>query len=192
MIFNTDIVKEKINQYILKMYKYIKDRILYFLLIAFLFTLVISSCESLKKDPAYVGEWQYTEQVTTDDMVYNTTRILILTRDTWEETYSIQRENSSAISAIIGTGGSLGLTHTNLIFTLEKLGTCVLDELDVCTGNVQWYGEGTLYWNENKPYFEEKVPGEYEVDGTTLWLTRDLNNDGDIEDTGENVRFEML
>jgi hypothetical protein len=174
------------------MHKHLKDRILCFLLNALLFTILITSCESLKKDPAYVGTWQYKEKITTDNMVYNTTRILTLTKDTYEETYAIQRENSSTISAIIGTGGSLGLTHTNLIFTLEKLGTCILDESEACTGNVQWYGEGTLYWNENKPYFEEIVPGEYEVDGTTLWLTRDLNNDGDIEDTGENVKFEML
>jgi hypothetical protein len=174
------------------MFKHIEDRILSFLLTAFLLALLTTSCESLKKDPDYVGAWQFPQQITSDNIVYNTTRTLTLTKDTYEETYVVQRENSSIISAIIGTGGSLGLTHTNLVFTLEKLGTCELDESEVCAGNVQWYGEGTLYWIENKPYFEEKVAGEYEVDGTTLWLTRDLNNDGDIEDTGENVTFEIL
>lgn len=174
------------------MFKHIKDRIFCLFLAAYLFTLLITSCESLKKDPDYVEKWQFTEQITANDMVYNTTRTLNLTKDTYEETYVIQRENSGTISAITGTGGSLWLTHTNLVFTLEELGTCELDESEVCAGNVQWYGEGTLYWIENKPYFEEKVAGEYDVDGTTLWLTRDLNNDGDIEDTGENVTFEMI
>ncbi len=174
------------------MSKFIKSRILCLCLTAFLFTLLITSCESLKKDPDYVGQWQFIEQITANDIVYTTTRTLTLTKDTYEETYVIRRENSSTISAIIGTRGSLGLTHTNLIFTLGELGTCKLDESEVCTGNVQWYGEGTLYYIENRPYFEETVTGEYDVDGTTLRLTRDLNNDGDIEDTGENVTFEML
>lgn len=174
------------------MFRHIKDRMSCLLLTAFLFTFLITSCELLKKDPVYAGTWQFTEQITANDMVYNTTRTLNLTKDTYEETYVIQRENSSTISAIIGTGGSLWLTHTNLVFILEELGTCELGESEACTGNVQWYGEGTLYWIENKPYFEEKVAGDYDVDGTTLWLTRDLNNDGDIEDTGENVTFEMI
>jgi hypothetical protein len=174
------------------MNKLIKGPILFLLLIVSLFTLLITSCESLKKDPEYIGTWQFTEKITTDDLVYNTTRTLKLTKNTYEETYVIQRENSATISAIIGTRGSLGLTHTNLVFTLEEIGTCALNESEACTGDVQWYGEGTQYWLDNIPYFEKKVSGEYEVNETTLRLTRDLNNDGDIEDTGEYVTFEML
>jgi uncharacterized membrane protein len=174
------------------MNKLIKGPILSLLLIVSLFTLLITSCESLKKDLEYIGTWQFTEKITTDDLVYNTTRTLKLTKNTYEETYVIQRENSATISAIIGTRGSLGLTHTNLVFTLEEIGTCALNESEACTGDVQWYGEGTQYWLDNILYFEKKVSGEYEVNETTLRLTRDLNNDGDIEDTGEYVTFEML
>jgi len=174
------------------MNKLINGPILSLFLILFIFTILTISCESLKKDPGYIGTWQFTEQVTADDLVYNTTRTLILTKNTYEETYIIQRENSGTISAIIGTRGSLGLSHTNLIFTLEEIGTCALDESEACTGDVQWYREGTQYWLDNIPYFEKKVAGEYEVSETTLRLTRDLNDDGDIEDTGEDITFEMI
>jgi hypothetical protein len=174
------------------MNKHIKDSILFLLFVVYLLTLIITSCESLKKDPDYIGTWQFNEKINIDNLVYNTTRTLKLTKNTYEETYMIQRENSGTISAIIGTRGSLGLAHTSLLFTLEEIGTCLPDELEVCTEDVQWYGEGTQYWLDNIPYFEKKVAGEYEVNETTLLLTRDLNNDGDIEDTGEDITFEMI
>jgi hypothetical protein len=174
------------------MNKLITYPILSLILIVSLFTILTSSCELLRKDPDYIGSWQVTEKITGNSLVYNTTRTLNLTKKTYEEIYIIQRENSSTISAIIGTRGSLGLTHANLVFTLEEIGTCAPDESDVCTGDVQWYGEGTQYWQDNIPYFQKKVLGEYKVNETTLRLTRDLNNDGDIEDTGEDVTFETL
>ena len=165
----------------------------YFLIIS-LFTLLTTSCESLKKDPDYIGTWQFTEQITTDNLVYNTTRTLKLTKNTYEETYVIQRENSTSISEIYGMKGSLGLTHTYLEFTLEELGTCAVDNMDKCTGNVNWYGEGTSYWTNNFQYrhVEKAFRGEYEVTKNTMVLTRDMNNDGDIEDTGEDITFEMI
>jgi hypothetical protein len=174
------------------MKKLINGPILSLILIVSLLTLLTSSCESLRKDPDYIGTWQFTEKITANNLVYNTARTLKLTKNTYEETYVIQRENSNSISAIIGTRGSLGLTHTNLVFTLEEIGTCALNESEACTGDVQWYSEETQYWLDNIPYFEKKVAGEFEVDETTLRLTRDLNNDGDIEDTGEDVTFEMI
>jgi hypothetical protein len=64
--------------------------------------------------------------------------------------------------------------------------------LDKCTDQVNWYGEGSAYWNLNIRYFEKAVPGEYEAAGNTLTLRRDLNNDGDFNDTGENVTFQMI
>jgi uncharacterized protein (DUF2225 family) len=59
-----------------------------------------------------MGTWQFTEKITANNLVYNTNRILKLTKNAYEETYVIQRENSSTISAIIGTRGSLGPTQT--------------------------------------------------------------------------------
>ena len=174
------------------MVKFIKDRVLLLLFIITPASFLFTSCESWKKDPRFIGDWQYTEKIAADDLVYNTIRTIKLTKNTYEETYVIQRENSDAISAIIGTRGDLGLTHTNLIFTLEEIGTCALDESEACTEDVLWYRAGTQYWTNNISFFERTVVGEYEIIENNLWLIRDLNNDGDSEDTGEDVKFEML
>lgn len=161
-----------------------------FILLPVLFA--ASSCEALKDDPDYIGTWQCVETITADDMVYNTTRTITLTKKTWEETYLIRRENTVNITAIIGTRGSLARSRSNLVFELKELGTCVPDNMDVCTETVQWFGEGSPWWNDNIDYFEKKVTGIFEVTGTTLRLTRDLNNDKDFEDTGEDVTFDLI
>jgi len=156
------------------------------------FLLIIHSCESLKKDPEFIGTWEFTKKITSDEITYNTTRTIILTKNTWEETYVIQRENSSSISAIIGTRGDLSFSHSHLTFDLKELGTCTLDENEICTGIVEWHGEGSDYWADNEQFFEKKVEGLYESGSSTMRLTRDLNNDGDTLDTGEDVTFEMI
>ncbi len=90
--------------------------------------LLLISCESLKDDPAYAGTWQCKETITSDNLVYNTTRTLIPTKKTFEEIYVIKRENSPAISAIFGTNGDIRINQTSYIFSLKALGTCVKDE----------------------------------------------------------------
>jgi len=155
-------------------------------------SLFLQSCNKFKNDPQFIGTWQFTEQITADNIVYSTTRTLNLTKSTWEETYVIKRLSSSDISAIIGTRGNLGMSHTSLVFYLDELGTCVHDNMDKCTDQVEWYGEGTVYWNLNIQYFEKAVPAEYEMTDNALTLRRDLNNDGDYNDTGENVTFQMI
>jgi hypothetical protein len=159
---------------------------------AFFIVFLIPSCENLKNDPEYIGKWQMSEIITADENVYSNTRTLVLTKKTYEEVYVIKRENSTLITAIIGTAGTLVTSHSNLIFNLEELGTCVLDEQDVCTDVVQWFGPGSGYYTENIEYFETKVAGEFEIVGNTLRLLRDLNNDGDLEDTGEDVTFTLI
>lgn len=163
-----------------------------YLLLASIISSLITSCEGLKKDPAYVGTWQFNEQITADDLVYNTTRTLILTTNTYRETYTLQRNNSAVISAIFGTAGSLMMSHSTMIFELEELGTCELDESEICSGNTIWYGEGTQYWNDNIPYYEKTVTGVFEVNGYSMHLTRDLNGDGDYNDTGEDIIFNII
>jgi hypothetical protein len=158
----------------------------------FIIALLIPSCENLKKDPEYLGEWQMSEKITADEIVYSNTRTLVLTRNTYEEVYVIKRENSTSITAIIGTAGTLVTSHSNLIFNLEELGTCVLDELDACTSSVQWFGPGSSYYTDNIEYFEQTVAGEFEVNGTILKLIRDLNMDGDTEDEGEDITLEKI
>jgi len=164
---------------------------IHLILIIFI-SLLFSSCEALRKDPEFIGTWQFSEKITSDDLVFNTTRTLILTENSYEETYIIQRENSALISSIIGTKGTLVMARSNLIFELKELGSCALNESEICTGNVQWYGEGTKYWTDNIVYFKKTVTGVFEVIGTTLRLTRDLNRDRDYEDTGEDITFEKI
>ncbi|HBZ22088.1 MAG TPA: hypothetical protein DEO60_13230 [Bacteroidales bacterium] len=164
-----------------------------FCFILFLFiSLFIPSCKSLSDDPEFTGTWQFIEKITSDGLAFNTTRTLILTENSYEETYTIQRESSSVISSIIGTKGSLEMGRLNLVFELKELGTCTLNESEICTGNVQWFDDGTKYWTDNIIYFKKTVTGVFEVIGTTLRLTRDLNRDGDFGDTGEDVTFEKI
>jgi hypothetical protein len=163
------------------------------LAIAGLFTVfLIPSCENLKNDPEYIGEWQMSEVLTADGILYSNIRSLVLTRNTYEEIYVIKRENSTSITAAIGTAGTLETSHSNLIFKLEELGTCVLDEQDACTNVVQWFGPGTSYFNDNIEFFEQTVAGEFDVSGTTLKLIRDLNNDDDTVDEGEDITLEKI
>lgn len=157
-----------------------------------LILLFIPSCESLKKDPDFVGTWQFSEKITSDDLVINTTRTLILTKISHEESYTILCENSAVISAIIGTKGYLQMDRLSLIFELKELGTCTLDNSQICTGNVQWYGDGTQCWTDNIVYFKKTVTGAFEVIGNTLRLTGELNRDFNYEDTGEDVTFEKI
>jgi hypothetical protein len=65
----------------------------------------------------------------------------------------VQREGSTALSEIIGTKGDLTPSHSGVLFQLKELGTCMRDASDICTGNVQWYSEGSQYWNDNIPFF---------------------------------------
>ncbi len=163
-------------------------RILFFLLIP----LLISSCLDQKDQDLYVGNWQYNQTITSGDVVYNTTRTLQLTKSTYEETYVIMREASGTISGIIGTRGSLSLSHSSLVFELKELGTCERDSVDACTSTVLWYGQGSQYWTDNVQYFGLVVKGDFHADETTLTLKRDLNNDGDTDDVGEDVVFTRI
>jgi hypothetical protein len=153
--------------------------------------LLIPSCLNKEKD-LFIGNWQYSQIVTSGDVVYNTTRTLQLTKTTYEETYVIRREASGAISGIIGTRGNLDIGHSSLIFDLTELATCERDSVDTCTSEVAWYAEGSQYWTDNIQYFSLVVKGEFQADGTTLILTRDLNNDGDTLDDGEHVEFHRI
>lgn len=152
----------------------------------------LDSCESLKDDPEYVGTWLFTETITTDNLVYNTTRTLKLTKRTFEEIYVIKRENSGIISAIFGMSGDIRTSHTSYIFNLKELGTCIRDELEMCTEEVAFYGPGTSHFDENIQYYSTTVICEIEADQFRLLLIRDLNNDQDTDDQGENIEFERI
>lgn len=151
----------------------------------------LTSCSKIK-DPVFAGTWLFTEQINADGLILNTTRTMILSQHSYEETFLVQREGSATVSEIIGTKGDLITTHSGLVFELNELGACKRDLSDNCTGNVEWYSEGSEYWDQNIPYFKLIVPGEFHVNGNTLWLVRDLNNDGDSEDAGENITFQRF
>jgi hypothetical protein len=154
--------------------------------------IVIHSCRGQKDEDLYIGAWQYTATVTADDMVYITTRTMVFTKNSYEETYVIQRQNSGTISGIIGTRGNLRRTRDNFLFELKELGTCARDAIDGCTNEVLWYGEASQYWIDNVEFYGLIIKGNMRVTETTLLLTRDLNNDGDTEDEGENVEFQRI
>jgi hypothetical protein len=171
--------------------KFCKTDLQIILTVFFFVLLFLTSCGKIK-DPVFVGTWQYSEQLNADGLVLNTTRTITLSQRTFEETFLVQREGSALVSEIIGTKGDLITTHTGLVFELNELGACKRDLSDNCTGNVEWYSEGSDYWNENIPYFKLIVPGEFQVNGNTLWLVRDLNNDGDSADAGEDITFQRI
>jgi len=68
---------------------------------------MITSCERLKEDPLYAGTWQNKDKLYVGDLTYNTTTTLKLTEDTFEQVYSLQRDNSSDITSLPGLKGSL-------------------------------------------------------------------------------------
>jgi hypothetical protein len=156
-----------------------------------LFAFFVTSCDSSDKD-AYTGTWEYTEEITSDEIVYSNTRTIMLTKSDYEETYVIRRKNSNTIVSIIGTRGDLTQSQSNLTFSLKELGTCERDESEACTENVEWFGQGTQFYNDNIQYFQTIVTGKFEVKGNTLRLIRDLNKDGDLDDPGEDVTFGMI
>ena len=96
------------------------------------------------------------------------------------------------IPIILGKKGALTLTRSGLAFSIKELGTCLRDASDICTGNVEWYGEGSQYWAENISLYQLHFPGNLEADETTLWLSRDMNTDGDTDDAGEEIIFERI
>lgn len=160
-------------------------------LLIFSLIFLVSSCEN-KKNPLFVGTWQYIESINSDDIVYNTVRTIVLTKNSYEETFSVRRENSPSFTEILGKKGALTLTRSGLAFSIKELGTCLRDASDICTGNVEWYGEGSQYWAENISLYQLHFPGNLEADETTLWLSRDMNTDGDTDDAGEEIVFERI
>lgn len=154
-------------------------------------SVLIPSCE-IFKDPLYIGTWQRTETIDTGDLTFNTTRTLILNQKSYEEVYLIQRSGSDLISAILGQKGALSVKGSKMTFKLKELGTCITDAEDRCTPEVQWFGEGTLYWEDNIQFFRQTITGEFEAGEEILILLRDNNGDGDTEDTGENLEFTRM
>ncbi len=155
-------------------------------------TVIFSSCDSIKGDPLYAGKWQITETINSDNIVYNTVRTLELTKRSFKEIYVIRRESTGKISAIYGMSGNVKVSHSSYIFYLEELGTCVRDEMDICTEEISFFGPGTSYYDENILFYEKAVRCEMEADDTHLWLVRDINNDGDTTDPGEELQFERV
>jgi len=169
------------------------DRRLKWILIIFFFcAIIIPSCEGVREDPLYVGTWQYKEKIDVGDFTYNATTTLKLTQTTFEEVYVMQRDNSSTIASILGMKGKLEVSGNKMTFTLNAVGECVKDAQQNCTTSIEWFVKGTPTYNTYLQYLQETVHGEFEADEDYLWLVRDRNNDGDTEDTGEDIEFELL
>jgi len=153
--------------------------------------ILIHSCKKVR-EPAFVGDWEFEEQVVAGGITYNTSRTLNLSSSTFKEVYIISRQGSDKITSIIGLKGDLIINHSNLVFALKELGTCVKDDLDFCTDVVMWYGDGSQYWNDNVMFFKTSVYGEFETAGASLHLSRDLNDDGDFDDPGEDILYNKI
>jgi len=162
------------------------------LLIIITLSVIMTRCEWFKNDPLYTGSWEYKDVVYAGDFVYNTTRTLTLTEETFREVYVMQRDNSSTIATILATKGEIEVTGNQISFTLNAVGECLKDAQDKCTSTVEWFPKGSVTYNSYMLYLEETYEGEFEADEDYLWLIRDMNNDGDTSDDGEDVEFERI
>jgi hypothetical protein len=151
--------------------------------------LLMASCEK-NKDPLYVGTWEYKTKIYAGDLTFNTTRTLILTKNTYQEVYLIQLDNSTTISAILGTRGDLTVKGNKMTFKMNAVGECIKDTENKCTSDVEWFDRGSPTYNDYIQYIRESFTAEFAADENYLWLMRDMNNDGDTEDAGEDIEFE--
>jgi hypothetical protein len=154
--------------------------------------LITVTCDRVKDDPYYAGTWEYKDNVYVGEFTYNTTRTLGLTATTYEEIYVMQRDNSATIATILGLKGNLEVNGSEMTFRLNAVGECVKDGQNQCTSTVEWFAKGTTTYNTYIQYLRETVMGEFEASEDYLWLVRDSNNDGDTEDTGEDIYFDRL
>ena len=154
--------------------------------------LSVPSCDWFREDPLYMGTWQTTEKIYVGDITYNTTTTLKLTESTFEEVYTMKRDNSSVISSLLGMKGNLEVKGDEMTFRLTAVGECVKDNQQNCTSAVEWFQKGSATYNTYLQYLKETVKGEFEADEDYLWLVRDRNLDGDTDDSGEDIGFERL
>ncbi len=154
--------------------------------------LLLPSCEKGSGDTRYRGTWVDNDTILADQVSYVTRRTLTLTEDSYTEVYVISRESTGSVIMVLGLKGGLSVRNNRMTFKLKELGTCVRDASEKCTGDVEWFGSDTSYYTENIGFFRLTVEGEYEVDGESLLITRDMNGDGDSEDTGEDLVFTRI
>jgi len=162
------------------------------LLLIIILSITMTKCDWFNSDPLYVGTWQYKDVVYAGDFVYNTTRTLTLSENTYKEIYIMQRDNSSQIATILGLKGELVVDGNMMTFNLNAVGECLKDNEDHCTSSVEWFPKGSATYNTYIQFLEESYEGEYEADEDYLWLVRDMNNDSDTDDDAEDIEFERL
>lgn len=153
---------------------------------------LMQSCEKLKEDPLFAGTWEYTDKIYSGELVFNTTRTLTLSESTFQEIYTIKRDNSSEVITILATKGDLQVNGLTMSFTLKAVGQCVEDAQEKCTSAVEWFTKGSETYDSYIQFFEESYEAEFEADEDYLWLVRDLNDDGDTEDASEEIEFERI
>jgi hypothetical protein len=154
--------------------------------------LSVPSCEWFREDPLWIGKWQKKDKIYVGDVTYNTTTTLTLSESSFEEVYTIKRDNSSEITSLLGLKGNLSVKNNIMTFTLSAVGECVEDAQQKCTTAIEWFAKGSATYNTYIQYLKETVTGEFEADEDWLRLVRDRNKDGDTEDDGEDIEFERL
>jgi hypothetical protein len=159
-----------------------------------LVVLILLSCGSEEEEDAlhYPGTWQFKDKIYSGELVFNTTRTLILTRTTYQEIYVVQRDNSSDVMTLLGLKGDISVNGNFMTFQLSAIGECVKDNTEQCTSAVQWFQKGSSTYNSYLQFVREQFTSEFYADEDSLWLIRDMNNDSDTDDPGEDIEFLRL
>ena len=159
----------------------------------FIVSLIIPSCETLKDDPLYIGTWQYKDKIYSGELIINTTHTLIITKTTFHEVLIYQRDNSNTVMTLMGLKGDIEINDNEMTFKVSAFGECLKDEHDNCTSTPEWFAKGTETYNDFLSLgMQESFKGEFEADENYLWLLRDMNNDSDTEDNWEDIEFGRL
>jgi hypothetical protein len=166
---------------------------LIYIMILLIVSVIIPSCETLKEDPLFIGTWQFKDKIYSGELVINTTHTLIITKTTFNEVLIYQRDNSSTIMTLIGLKGDIEINGNELTFKVSSFGECLKDAHDNCTSTPEWFAKGTETFNDYLSLgIQETFQGDFEADEDYLWLVRDMNNDGDTEDSMEDIEFDRI
>jgi hypothetical protein len=162
-------------------------------MILLIVSVIIPSCETLKEDPLFIGTWQFKDKIYSGELVINTTHTLFITKTTFNEVLIYQRDNSSTIMTLIGLKGDIEINGNELTFKVSSFGECLKDAHDNCTSTPEWFAKGTETFNDYLSLgIQETFQGDFEADEDYLWLVRDMNNDGDTEDSMEDIEFDRI
>lgn len=161
------------------------------LLGAALFTAVFffSTCEE-ETNPVYAGKWECIQKEYLGDFTFNITRTLILSKSGFEDIEIWKLDNSSDISSIRATKGTMAVNDDEITFTITEVGICVKNASNKCTDQIQYFPKGHTEFTNYVNAYAEIYTGEFEADEDYLYIQRDLNDDDDYDDMSEELDYD--